>query len=277
MGSWRDQKSPTSQLKSLEEEESTLPLIPKNRIGIRLSVKIPLKGKTVAVKAKAYHTIQYIKAKVGRMIGMSVFKDYQIMIYAGQLLEDCKTLAFYDVKGECMFEMFPRLIRIFVKTPSQKIVRLAVEVLFTIHDVKTMVWGKTGSSVSNEDLFYAGKKLEDSKTVSCYAIRDKSVLELLPPHIQIFVKTWNGKTVTLDVLLSNTTKDVKDKLFDKLKIPVKYQNFVFAGKQLVEDRDLASYNVQKHSTLELVFSPHEEPLKLSQPRADLSESLCCIS
>ncbi|KAL5851770.1 hypothetical protein ACOSQ3_006888 [Xanthoceras sorbifolium] len=253
------------------KSEATLHLVFCQKPVISIFVKAPA-GDILKLEIPVLLTVCDVKFIVGSMIGMSV--SNHIMIYGGEQLEDCMTLAFYNVKEECMLEMCPPSIQIFVRTPSEEIVKLKLNVLFTIHDVKAIVGGMIGSPVSNQDLFYAGKKLEDSKTIACYDIKDKFVLELLPPQIQIFVKTWSGKTVTLDVQLSDTIKDVKDKLFDKVHIPPELQNFVFAGKQLEENRDLASYNVQEHSTLHMVVAPNAKiiPVSLYQFRAAISDS-----
>ncbi|KAK4855863.1 hypothetical protein QYF36_011780 [Acer negundo] len=234
------------------KSEATLHLILNPKPVIWIFVKAPI-GDILKLEIPVLLTVGDVKSLVGSMIGMSV--SDQIMIYGGEQLEDCKILASYDVKEESMLEICPPSIQIFVKTATEDIVRVKVKVLFTVGDVKAIVGGEIGYSVSFQNLFYAGKKLEDSKTIACYDIKDQSFLQLESPQTQIFVKTWGGKTVTVDVELSNTIKDVKDKLFAKLQIPSKFHKFVFDGKQLEEDRDLASYNIQKHCTLRMVFSP----------------------
>ncbi|KAI9193982.1 hypothetical protein LWI28_002058 [Acer negundo] len=142
----------------------------------------------------------------------------------------------------------------------------------TIQDIKAIVGRMIDMSVSQQIMTYAGEQLEDCKTLDSYNIIDKSMLELLPPddHIQIFVK----KTITLDVQLTSTIKDVKHKLFDKSRIPFHLQSVVFAGKRLEENRVLASYNVQQHSTLHMVFSPSSKIIRweLSNFGSDLSLS-----
>lgn len=151
--------------------------------------------------------------------------------------------------------------QIFINT-GDKHINIDLEIDYTIKDIKSKINDELKINNVNYHLCFSGKVLDDSLNLLDYDIESHSIINVIfnmngggtdGPTKQIFIKTLQGKTLTLDVSDTDSIASIKNKIFEKEGIPVEQQRLVFNGKQLEDNQTIADYNIEENSNIHLVL------------------------
>ena len=215
-------------------------------------------GKTLTLGVRGGDSVQQLKSVIRERVGIPA--DQQRVLAGGRPLGDGRSLRECGIGRGCTLDLSLGLLggmQILVKNfQTRRTFSLEVAASDTIESVKAKIQEKEGMPLNEQRLIYSGGVLDDDgKTLGDYGIRKEETIIIyrLRQAMQVFVKAWSGKTITLGVQPSSIIKEVKDQIQEKLGIPTDIQQLCFAGKFLDGTRTMSHYSIQRDATIHLSF------------------------
>ncbi|EEC75551.1 hypothetical protein OsI_12200 [Oryza sativa Indica Group] len=204
--------------------------------GMRIYVKIPSIAKTIKLIVKNSNSVADVKVEIERK--ERILQDNQMLMYAGRQLDDRQILSHFGLSDDqilhvliCPFEK----LRIFVNISNRRTVRLDVESWYTV----------ILSPMSSVDI-----ELMDTETLKEQNVKNNTVL-LLHPNVQIFIKSWEGRTLTTLVSMFDTAEEIWKKIKKRSQIKAEKYYLCYRGHVLPPGVSLDMYKIESNSTISI--------------------------
>lgn len=223
----------------------------KLRVGPReiltLSVKT-ITGKSLTLNADNCEYIDQIKAKIEEKTGIPAGQQH--LLYNSKGLEDCKTLADYNVPNKASLHLLLRKrgeMQISVKSLTGKTIILSTTNEAFLENIKALVQDQEGIPPNQQCLIYNNELLrEDGRTLEEYNITHSSLLHLRvqTPGSIVTVHFQGGKQYTPQIdCYSDLVSTLKTKIGEITTISPAIQQLFIDECELEDGRSLQSYDI----------------------------------
>ncbi|RLN41978.1 polyubiquitin-like [Panicum miliaceum] len=173
--------------------------------GMQISVSIPSVEKIIKLNLKKSQSVADVKSEIE------------------QKLEDNKLFSQCGLSNGHTLHVLVRptdKLRISVNVDGERTVNLDVKSWYTVDDVKLMTETFEGLPARSQILMRTqpggAETLRDTETLQNQHIRNNDTL-MLHQNIQFFLKTYEGKTLTMSMRTCDTTDKVMEKVEAKLR------------------------------------------------------------
>ena len=139
-----------------------------------------------------------------------------------------------------------------VKYQNGDIKQIYTDLLLTGYAFNGILNKNTKEPVIYDLFIFENKKIPLNELLIFYNIKNGDLIELKERNnIKITVKTLAGEPFTLNASPNDEIFILKYLIELKIGIPIKEQRLIYEGKQLIDNRTIADYNIKKESSIHL--------------------------
>ncbi|KAA6385216.1 MAG: putative ubiquitin 2 [Streblomastix strix] len=222
---------------------------------------VKLNNYTVRIDVKQDDTILSVKLYIQEKQKIPVYQ--QRLVYAGEELDDDRTIQDCHINRGSLMHMVIRGTPYYcIETPQGTFLLEQCgyyQQLDAADYLKKEFEDQTGIPMDQQQLICDGKELKDNQPPQRPNFNHYNILKLkvLPVGvIPIYVKSANGKIISLKMKLTDTIQRVKQKIEKSERIPKEKQQLSFAGNLLKDMKTLLDYQIEKESTLHLTLKSY---------------------
>lgn len=151
-------------------------------------------------------------------------------------------------------------MKIFIFSLDKKVLSIDIEPSDIIETVKQKIKDEWGYDLEEQILVFHGFCLDNNCTVADYNICKEDTINILIKKKEIFpinINMLGIQNFTIDISTSETIKTLKNKISDKVGVPINKQNLIFSEMILEDINLIGDYFIRKNSTIDCIVTDYK--------------------